>query len=401
MNKLSLSDYQYNLPEERIAKFPVHPRDASKLLVYNKGEISETNFFNLAEKLDGDTILVFNNTKVIPARLLFKTDTGAGIEILLLEPVDAFQPVSKAMETTYDVEWNCMVGGLKKWKDEKLLYADIVLNGKHVFLTAQLTSRNKQTVKLFWKGGFSFSEVLAAAGHVPIPPYLNREDTEQDKSVYQTIFAQNEGAVAAPTAALHFTENVLQQLESKNIEKEFVTLHVGAGTFLPVKTHDDVAAHPMHAEWFEVSVSAIKHVLNSDKKIIAVGTTSTRVLESLYWLGVKLMHNPDATLHIEKLFPYEAANDKLPSKRESFSTLLQFMEREKIHTLRASTAIMIMPGYTFRVTQGMITNFHQPGSTLILLVAALIGNNWKKVYDYALQNDFRFLSYGDSSILLP
>jgi len=401
MLKLSLSDYQYDLPDERIARFPVHPRDTSKLLVYNKGIISETGFFNIAEKLDADSLLIFNNTKVIPARLLFKTETGSTIEILLLEPVDAYQPVSNAMETTHEVEWQCMVGGLKKWKDEKLLKADIVLNGKNVSLTAQLTSRSSQTVKLFWNEGFSFSEVLTVVGHVPIPPYLNREDTEHDKTVYQTIFAQQEGAVAAPTAALHFTENVLQKLKSKNIEKEFVTLHVGAGTFLPVKNHDDVAAHPMHSEWFEVSKNTIQHILNSERKIVAVGTTSTRVLESLYWLGVKLIKNSDAVLHIDKLFPYEIESEKLPSRKESYHALFKFMERENLNLLRASTAIMIMPGYRFKIVEGIVTNFHQPGSTLILLVAALIGNDWKKVYDYALQNNFRFLSYGDSTLLLP
>jgi S-adenosylmethionine:tRNA ribosyltransferase-isomerase len=401
MNKISLSDFQYHLPEERIAKFPFAQRDQSKLLIYNKSKISETTFYNLPDILNHDNLLVFNDTKVIPARLLFKTETGATIEILLLEPTEKFQPVSMAMEATEEIEWNCMIGGLRKWKDSITLQQKIIIAETEIKLNAILTSRKEQIVKFTWNNKRSFSEILSSVGHVPIPPYLNREDTEQDKTVYQTVFARKEGAVAAPTAALHFTEQVFNKLQEKNIQSEFVTLHVGAGTFLPVKTHDDVAAHPMHAEWFEVSYNFLKRICDSEKKIIAAGTTSTRVLESLYWLGVKLMNEANSTLHVEKLFPYESEKENLPSKKESFGFLLKYLESKKLRTLRASTAIMIMPGYDFKIIHGLITNFHQPGSTLILLVAALIGNDWKKVYEYALQNNFRFLSYGDSSLLLP
>ncbi len=400
--KISLNDFLYELPDERIAKFPVTPRDSSKLLIYQNGNISHCPFSQLPELLPEKTLMVFNNTKVIPARLFFQKGSGSWIELFLLEPLTPTNIVALAMQQKEKIVWKCLIGGLKKWKDGEILSATIVEGGKNILLRATLVNRAAMEVALEWSGDFTFSEVIQIAGELPIPPYLKRAAQPSDKEQYQTVYAQQEGAVAAPTAGLHFTDDVFESLKAKGIEKDFLTLHVSAGTFQPVKEMDDVSKHEMHSEQFSVTTSFLEKLLQHTGNIIPVGTTSMRTLESLYWMGCELIMKEQFHSHIEKLHPYQFQNNSnLPEASESINALIKYMNANGFNELSGSTSIFIMPGYRFRMCKALVTNFHQPGSTLILLVAAFIGSDWKKVYDYALKNDFRFLSYGDSSVLFP
>lgn len=402
--KINLNDYTYILPDDRIAKFPLANRDHSKLLVYNKGNITEKYFYNLPDLLAEKSLLVFNNTKVIPARIFFKRNTGAIIEIFLLEPVLPSPVVAIAMGATGKAVWRCMVGNLKKWKEEEILHREIVVDetATHTAaLQAKWHNRERLEVEFLWKNEqLSFLDILNSAGKIPIPPYLNREANEEDNTQYQTVYAKNDGAVAAPTAGLHFTDTVLQQLSAKGIAKEFITLHVSAGTFQPVKNKEDVQQHDMHSEQIIFSKNNIERLIQYSEDIIPVGTTSMRSLESLYWYGVKLLSGTDTDFFVTKLFAYENEAKNI-SVNDALQAVLHHMNSKQLNQIYGNTEILIMPGYKFKMCKGLITNFHQPDSTLILLVAAFIGDNWRKVYDYALKNNFRFLSYGDSSLLLP
>lgn len=393
----NLNDYSYNLPEEKIAQFPVSPRDASKLLRYEKGSISHKKFTDLPSFLGENSLLVFNDTKVIPARLFFKRDTGAVIEVFLLEPTEPSTEIVTVMEAKSTCTWKCLVGNAKRWKiGEKL-----TLNIGSIKLFAELVDKNERLVKLSWDDkNLTTVDVINAAGKLPIPPYLNRDTEESDKTSYQTVYAQNDGAVAAPTAGLHFTNAVFSALSTKGVQTSEVTLHVGAGTFKPVTEVEDVTKHDMHAEQFIVSKATVTKVLEKLNDVTAVGTTSIRTLESLFWLGNQLFFLQDKNDFIpfvHKLEPYNVSN--ITSAKNAFTALLNHLTKQKLDCIKGSTSIMIMPGYDFKVVNHLITNFHQPNSTLMLLIAAFIGDDWKKVYNYALQNDFRFLSFGDSSIL--
>lgn len=390
---LKISDFDYNLPEERIAQFPLEKRDESKLLVYQNGKIKERVFKEINKELASGSLLISNNTKVIPARLFFQKDTGAIVEVFLLDPVKPTKEVVKAMEAKGSVSWKCMIGNLKRWKEGQIL--KLVTEGIEV--EAELENREERIVKLSWNPAEkSAVEVIQAIGEIPIPPYMNREATDKDSETYQTVYAQNDGAVAAPTAGLHFTEEVFKSLDELGVKRDFVTLHVGAGTFQPVKEEGDVTKHNMHAEQFVVKKQVIENLLQSEGKVTAVGTTSMRTLESSFWLGNQIV-NGDYKGIVSKLEPYET--EVVADFYNSFSALLNYLNESKLEELHASTEIMIFPGYDFKVCNQLITNFHQPESTLMLLVAAFVGEDWKKIYDYALANDFRFLSYGDSSIL--
>jgi len=411
--KINLSDYTYTLPDEKIAKFPLAQRDHSKLLVYKQGAIIEKQFFHLPDLLPNETLLVFNNTKVIPARIFFRRNSGALIEIFLLEPVLPSPVVAMAMDAKERAVWKCMVGNLKKWKEDEVLVRDVnphqmSLDKKgetsfpeKINLQAKWYNKEKMLIEFSWVNEtISFLDMLNMVGKIPIPPYLKREANEDDSTQYQTVYAKNEGAVAAPTAGLHFTDEVLQQLAAKGIQKEYITLHVSAGTFQPVKSKEDVQLHDMHSEQIIFTRNNIENLLKYANNIIPVGTTSMRSLESLYWYGVKLLSGNDTDFSIAKLFAYEN-EDKKVSTTEALQAVLQHMIQHNFSKLQGNTEILIMPGYKFKICKGLVTNFHQPDSTLILLIAAFIGSDWRKVYNYALSNNFRFLSYGDSSLLLP
>lgn len=396
---IDLSEYTYDLPEIRIAKFPIGERDQSKLLIYRNGVISEKVFQQLENEVEAGTTLVFNNTRVIPARLYFEKDTGAKIEIFLLHPVAPSPLVPVAMEATGSSTWHCMIGNSKRWKPDQSLTRILHIYGQEVEVTAKRGNADKE-VLLSWSGEkVRFVDIVEAAGQVPLPPYLNRVANDTDKPRYQTVYSEKDGAVAAPTAGLHFTPEVLSSLKNKGIKEEFLTLHVSAGTFQPIKV-DDVTDHPMHSEQVVISRANLQNLIKANT-IIPVGTTSMRTLESLYWYGAKLLESGgDSTFAVAKLAPYQEY-ESLPSRNAAFEAVLDLMLKEKKEELIGETEIFIFPGYDFKVCDALITNFHQPGSTLILLVAAFIGEDWKKVYDYALDNDFRFLSYGDSSLLVP
>lgn len=390
---IKISDFDYNLPEERIAQFPLDKRDESKLLVYKNDQVTQKQFKELVSELKEGSLLVFNNTKVIPARLFFTKDTGAVIEVFLLDPIAPTTEVVKAMEAKGSVIWKCMIGNLKRWKSGQVL--SLISEG--VTINAELVDRDNRYVKLSWSPEDKRAvDVIQLIGKIPIPPYMNRETTENDSETYQTVYAQNDGAVAAPTAGLHFTEEVFESLNKKEVKRDFVTLHVGAGTFQPVKEEGDVTNHNMHAEQFVIQKEVIQNILESAGNITVVGTTSMRTLESSFWLGNQLLNNNYKGL-VDKLEPYN--QNEVGSFEASFKALLNHLEENNLDELHGSTEIMIYPGYDFKVCNQLITNFHQPESTLMLLVAAFIGEDWKKVYNYALENDFRFLSYGDSSIL--
>ena len=396
------SEYYYDLPAEKIAQHPLPDRDTSRLLVYRNGNISTGTFIDLDNHLPADSLLVFNNSRVIRARLIFNRDSGARIEVFCLEPADPSE-YAAAFSSHGPVEWICLVGNLKRWK-RGALESGLRYNAKEIMLKAEKISGEGDThrVRFSWSPGeLSFGEVIEATGHIPLPPYITRQDDEKDAESYQTIYAREKGSVAAPTAGLHFTPGVFDRLDKKRIDRAEITLHVGAGTFQPVKA-GDIARHRMHAESFFVTRKTLEHISNSLGRIIAVGTTSVRTLESLYWLGVKMCESENEsgkTFSVDQWEPYGKEEEDITAK-ESVGSLLAWMEKTGTGVLKVSTRIIIVPGYKFRMIGGMITNFHQPGSTLLLLVSAWTGNNWKKIYDYALNNNFRFLSYGDSSLLL-
>lgn len=403
---IHIADYNYDLPDERIAKYPKAVRDESKLLLYRGGQISEDVFYNLPNYLPKGELLVFNNTKVIQARLHFHKSTGALIEVFCLEPHTPHD-YQVNFATTRRVAWTCLIGNLKKWKEGKL-ERTINVGGKEVLLTAERVGVSGTGYEVVFDWGddtVAFSEVLEAIGELPIPPYLNRETEASDLKTYQTVYSKVKGSVAAPTAGLHFTERVLAALDNNGIERNEITLHVGAGTFKPVKS-EEIGGHPMHSEWIAVKRESIERLLAHGGHCVAVGTTSVRTLESLYYIGVMLHRNPDAhqdDLHVPQWMPYEyAASPELKlTTVEALRAIVDWLDRNKLPVLHTSTQIIIAPGYEYHVVKAMVTNFHQPKSTLLLLVSALIGDNWRRVYDYALLHDFRFLSYGDSSLLIP
>ena len=400
---IKIQDYNYPLPDDRIAKFPLQERDHSKLLIYKKGEIQEDKFFNVAEHLPNGALMVFNNTKVIQARMHFRKDTGALIEIFLLEP---FAPADyeQMFQTTSECSWLCLVGNLKKWKGQRLSREiNVKGNAVNVKVDYEGEHHTSHLIKFSWDNpAVSFAEIIDAAGELPIPPYLNRETQESDKTTYQTVYSKIKGSVAAPTAGLHFTENVLSALDTHGIDREEITLHVGAGTFKPVKS-EEIGGHDMHSEFVCVHRSTIEKLLKHGGKAIAVGTTSVRTLESLYYVGLKLMDDnslPEEGLHVNQWEPY-ADSVKNVNPADALRQILDYMDRNEITSVHFSTQIIIAPGYDYKIVNTLVTNFHQPQSTLLLLVSAFLHGDWKKVYDYALSHDFRFLSYGDSSLLIP
>lgn len=404
---LSIKDFTYLLPEERIAKYPLAERDASKLLIYKEEKIEEDTYRNISDHIPSNSLLVFNDTKVVEARLLFQKPTGGVIEIFCLEPHERYSDITTAMLQHEKVLWHCLIGGASKWKHGQVLEKKINYNSKDLVLNARYIEKMGDSfiVELSWNDpALSFAEVLHLFGAIPLPPYIKREAEISDAERYQTVYAHYEGSVAAPTAGLHFTETVFKKIKEKNIDKDFVTLHVGAGTFKPVKA-EMMKYHEMHAEYFTVSRSTIQNMVDHlDKNIIAVGTTSLRTLESLYWLGVKQsMDDRPQTTEITQWGVYDQKEKKISAK-EALENLINWMNEKDLDNLTAKTQIIIAPGYQFKIVNGLITNFHQPQSTLLLLVAAFIGKNpiaigWKEVYDYALENNFRFLSYGDGSLL--
>lgn len=410
IQEIKISQFNYPLPDQRIAKFPMAERDHSKLLLYRHGQVSEDVFYNLPQYLPKGALMVFNNTKVIQARLHFrKSDaegnpTGALIEIFLLEPI-APADYEQMFQTTGGCTWHCLVGNLKKWKGGELK-REVEINGEKVavFVTKS-ASFDGQNVCFRWTNDtISFAEIINAIGELPIPPYLNRETQESDKTTYQTVYSKIKGSVAAPTAGLHFTEKVLANLDACEIDREELTLHVGAGTFKPVKS-EEIGGHEMHTETISVRRQTFEKLLAHQCQAIAVGTTSVRTLESLYYMGLKVIANPEISednLHVGQWEPYELEDEsRKHSVEECLRALVDYMDRRQINTLHSSTQIIIVPGYKYKIVKMLITNFHQPQSTLLLLVSAFVHGDWKKIYDYALTHDFRFLSYGDSSLLIP
>jgi len=402
--KLSISDYTYSLPLERIAHHPLAQRDQSKLLVYREGRISTDRYQHIHKYIPEQSLLVFNNTKVVEARLLFKKASGATIEIFCLEPHQQYSDITTAMLQRQSVKWMCLIGGASKWKHGQILEKKIQHQQQEIILQAKYLEKinDSFSVELSWSSQeLSFAEVLHAAGVMPLPPYIKREATTEDAERYQTIYAATDGSVAAPTAGLHFTPEIFSSLREKKINTDFVTLHVGAGTFKPVKA-STMETHEMHAEFIDVSLETIKKVsANVGKYITAVGTTSLRTLESLYWLGVKSILEPERSLselNVHQWDPYELTTTDV-NVTQALNALENKIKKENKERLITTTQLLIVPGYNFRVIDALVTNFHQPQSTLLLLVAALIGEDWRKVYDYALENDYRFLSYGDGCLL--
>ncbi|GAB3929698.1 S-adenosylmethionine:tRNA ribosyltransferase-isomerase [Larkinella terrae] len=406
MEELQLDDFQYDLPDERIARFPLPQRDQSRLLEYRQGKIEHHVFRELPDRLPENSLLVFNNTKVIPARLHFQRQTGATIELFLLNPVPADRLVSEAMQDKNQSIWQCMIGNRKRWKPGEVLEQEIRIHDHTVLIKAHWHDAGQSKVRFEWMqddetpGEESFAAILHEAGKIPLPPYLNRDVTEADRETYQTVYSRIEGAVAAPTAGLHFTPEVLAQLARKGIQTEYLTLHVGAGTFQPIKT-SNVRLHAMHSEQVVYSRQNLQNLLMHTGPVIAVGTTSMRSLESLYWFGVRLLKQEPEPFHLDQKYAYSVSENDLPEKPEAVRAVLNYLEKTGQDQVIGHTGIYCMPGYRFRITNGLVTNFHQPGSTLILLVAAFVGENWRNIYREALENDYRFLSYGDSSLLLP
>ena len=399
---IKISDFDYPLPDERIAKFPLPVRDQSKLLVYRHGEVSQDVFTSLPSYLPSGSLMIFNNTKVIQARLHFRKETGALIEVFCLEPIQPNDYVL-SFQQTRKCSWLCMIGNLKKWK-EGSLSREIEIKGKTVLLTATRGEcrGTSHWIDFEWNDdSFTFADILEIVGELPIPPYLNRETQESDKETYQTVYSKIKGSVAAPTAGLHFTERVLNSLKEKDIDLEELTLHVGAGTFKPVKS-EEIEGHERHTEYSSVHKQTIEKLIAHHGEAIAVGTTSVRTLESLYYIGLILSQNPDASeeeLHVKQWTPYE--NKIEMSTVESLQHILNYLNRHEMETLDTSTQIIIAPGYQYNIVKAMVTNFHQPKSTLLLLVSAFVKGDWRAIYNYALANGFRFLSYGDSSLLIP
>ncbi len=399
--EIAIKDFTYELPDDRIAKFPLEKRDESKLLLYDKGNISHTIFKNISDYLDEGELLVCNNTRVIQARLIFHKETGARIEIFCLEPIQPHDYVL-TFQSTKECVWKCMIGNANKWKTG-LLSKVVTIGNEDITVYAEKLEAvgNSYNVRFSWeKDELTFASILDAFGVLPIPPYLHRETVERDKITYQTVYSKIKGSVAAPTAGLHFTKEVFKSLEEKNINVEEVTLHVGAGTFQPVKS-DTIGGHTMHSEWISVKRETIEKIRIAGR-VIAVGTTSVRTLESLYYIGKIISQNPqihETDLTVSQWMPYDGSSD-IPTD-DSLASILSYMDRNHLDTIQANTQIIIVPGYKFHIVKAIITNFHQPQSTLLLLISALVGDDWRKIYDYAMKNGFRFLSYGDSSLLKP
>lgn len=399
---LSINEFQYDLTENKIAFFPLEERDTSKLLVYTHGEIKEDIYKNIADHLPENSLLIFNDTRVIKARVMFEKSTGSTIEIFCLEPYVRFSDYESVFHQQESSSWKCMIGKAGKWK-EKQLVKTFFIDEEEVTLSASLIEKleDAYVVQFDWQPGhFSFSEIVDHAGVTPLPAYIKRKAIQNDEEKYQTIYSSHEGSVAAPTAGLHFTKNIFDSFSKKYIQTAFTTLHVGAGTFKPVKA-EKMEGHHMHAEWMELSIDFLQILLeNTDKKITCVGTTSMRTVESIYHMGNKILNHPCINVETLKISQWEVYEPQhFCSAKESLSALLHFLEKHKLSQLFIQTEIIIAPGYTFRLAQGLVTNFHQPKSTLLLLVAALAGKEWKEIYDYALQHDFRFLSYGDGCLL--
>ena len=402
---IHIRDFQYDLPDERIAKFPLPERDHSKLLLYRHGEVSEDHFYNLPHHIPAGSLMIFNNTKVIQARLHFRKETGALIEVFCLEPIEPNDYALNFQQTRHSA-WLCMIGNLKKWK-EGPLHREMTVKGLPVTLTATRGEcrGTSHWVDFAWDNAeVTFADILEVFGELPIPPYLNRETQESDLVTYQTVYSKIKGSVAAPTAGLHFTPRVLDALKQQGVDLEELTLHVGAGTFKPVKS-EEIEGHEMHTEYISVSRNTIAKLLAHNGQAIAVGTTSVRTLESLYHIGLTIMEHPDASeeeLHVRQWQPYELPAEKasIPAT-DALQALLDYLNRHQMEALHTSTQIIIAPGYDYKIVKAMVTNFHQPQSTLLLLVSAFVHGDWRKIYDYALAHDFRFLSYGDSSLLIP
>lgn len=400
--EIQIKDYNYELPDNRIAKFPKAERDTSKLLIYKSGEVLEDSFRSLPSYLPESALMVFNNTKVIQARLYFRKETGALIEVFLLEPASPTD-YELVFQTKGKCSWGCLVGNLKKWKTGKLSRA-IEYEGRSVNLTVERKGEygTGHLICFEWDDEtMSFADVIDAIGELPIPPYLNRETEESDKTTYQTVYSKIKGSVAAPTAGLHFTDNVLASLDKHGIVRDEITLHVGAGTFKPVKS-ECISGHEMHTETVCVNRRTLEKLIEHNAEAIAVGTTSVRTLESLYFLGLKIKANPQITMeemHVNQWDPYECVSDI--TAVESIKYIIEWLDRNNKTMLHASTQIIIAPGYDYKIVKMLVTNFHQPQSTLLLLVSAFVKGDWKKIYDYALTHEFRFLSYGDSSLLIP
>ncbi len=402
---LTITDFDYSLPEEKIAVYPLKKRDESKLLIYKNETISEDIYRNIANYLPEHSFLIFNDTKVIKARILFKKSTGAIIEIFCLEPFEKIKDYAVVLAQKKSVRWKCMIGGAGKWK-EKLLEKEIKINDETIVLKAVLVEKltDAYVVELSWNPeNYSFAEIIDHAGETPLPPYIKRKAEESDSETYQTIYSVHEGSVAAPTAGLHFTKEIFSSLKNKNIDTGFVTLHVGAGTFKPVKSAS-MEGHEMHSEWIDVSAKFIEQLIeNIHQKIFCVGTTSVRTVESLYWVGLKTFLNPDIEFENLKLEQWEVYEKDLfaqnISPEDCLTALLNYLIIKKTERLFIQTQIIIAPGYSFKIIDGMVTNFHQPKSTLLLLVSAMIGKKWKEIYEYALTHDFRFLSYGDGCLI--
>ena len=400
--QIRIEDFDYPLPDERIAKFPLAKRDESKLMLYRQGAVGETQFKHITRFLPAGSLMVFNNTRVIQARLLFRKPTGARIEVFCLEPVEPHD-YALVFQQTERCRWMCLVGNLKKWK-EGTLSREVLVGGETVLLKAERLQScgDSHLIEFTWDHPTcTFADLLDAAGVLPIPPYLNRETEASDLQTYQTVYSKVKGSVAAPTAGLHFTPEVLADIDAQGIGREEVTLHVGAGTFKPVKS-ETIEGHEMHTEFISVRRSSIERIKNNLGRIIAVGTTSVRTLESLYYIGVTLAANPNATaeeLVVDQWMPYDEANNRLPVA-EALQQIVDYLDRNGVDRLVTATRIIIVPGYDFKLVRGLVTNFHQPKSTLLLLISAFVKGDWRTIYDYALAHDFRFLSYGDSSLLL-
>ncbi|MEJ7735932.1 MAG: S-adenosylmethionine:tRNA ribosyltransferase-isomerase [Chitinophagaceae bacterium] len=401
---LLIESFNYKLPEDRIARFPLSLRDQSKLLVFKSGSMAEDTYSNIAAHLPKNALVVFNNTRVVEARLVFQKPTGGIIEIFILEPNHLFYDVPSALKQQGKIEWECLIGGAGKWKRGQILQKRVVTNTHEIILYARIVNRSTDsfTVEFTWQPvSLAFGDILHSLGEMPIPPYLKRDAGESDVERYQTIYAEQEGSVAAPTAGLHFTDTVFATLKAKQIETAFITLHVGAGTFMPVKS-ELLEGHKMHEEVIDVSAAAIQQLIDHPHDIFAVGTTSLRTIESLYWIGMKCSLNRNIThpeLEIKQWEVYDLLSKPNIPSQKALSALLDWMAGHSTNRLLIKTQIMIAPSYTPKMIRGLITNFHQPCSTLLVLIAALIGDDWKRIYDYALQNDFRFLSYGDGCLL--
>lgn len=402
---LSISNFDYPLPEEKIAIYPLQKRDQSKLLIYKNGTISQDIYHNISDHLPKNSFLVFNDTRVIKARILFQKITGAVIEIFCLEPYEKIKDYAVVLSKTNSAKWKCMIGGAGKWK-EKILTKEFLLNGEKIILKAALIKKlnDAYVVELSWTPGkYSFAEIIEEAGVTPLPPYIKRKAEASDAERYQSIYSVHEGSVAAPTAGLHFTKEIFSSLKEKKINTGFVTLHVGAGTFKPVKSAT-MEGHEMHSEWIDVSVPFIEQLINHlSDGVFCVGTTSVRTVESLYWMGLKTILNPEINLEDLKINQWDVYEEPLQnndcSPEIALQSLLNYLKKSKTNKLFIQTQIIIAPGYHFKITRGIITNFHQPKSTLLLLIAAIIGDKWKEVYQYALSHEFRFLSYGDGCLL--